>query len=101
MESEFWSEAFNQYKEFATLNLQDPLTMLSSVFEGQAENTASHHVTRSRTKSPTKSAAKRKAATRRKAPRTAAKRRGAGNGRALYTFPEHVEGRSEVRGQVH
>lgn len=93
-EMEFWTAAYHQYKDFASHTLPGPLTVLGGLIEGQ--------VPRQPARSAAKPAAKRKTATKRKSTRTTStRRRTTPNGSALYSYPEHVEGRTEVRGRIH
>ena len=105
-EMDFWNEAYHQYRDFSAHSLPGPLTALSGMIDGQTDHDAAservaNSAARSATKSATRSQSRRKAAPRKKSTRTTTRRRPDGNGSALYSYPEHVEGRHETRGRVH
>ena len=100
VEIEFWENAYDQYKDFSSHSLPGPLSALGGLIDGQVPNGAGTRTTRSATKSAPKVQAKRKSPTRKKTTR----RRAAStrdNDESAFSFPEHVEGRPDVRGRIH
>jgi len=92
-EVDFWKEAYHQYKEFADHSLSGPLAVLGGMTPvGQNAKPK---------KSASNPGPKRKSKTRRKSTRVTAKRRASGNGKAFYTYPEDVSGRSDISGRIH
>jgi len=100
VEIEFWDNAYDQYKDFSSHSLPGPLSALGGLIDGQIPGTKGKRTTTSATKSAPKVQAKRKSPTRKKAPRRRAPS-ARDNGESAFSFPEHVEGRPNVRGRIH
>ena len=100
----FWNAAYDQYHAFSSHNMPGPMAVLDGMIDGQLKNAAQAPVKRTTAKPVGKTASKARGSTAKSATakrKNLARRKPSGNGSGLYSYPEHVEGRHQVKGRMH
>ncbi len=92
-EMDFWNAAQDHYTSFAERCWLGQRSILAEMVDGQKRQASP--------RAAAKATAKRKSPARKKSTRRTTRRRTTQNGSGVFSFPEHVEGRPDVRGRVH